>query len=193
MYGGRVTDDYDRRVIVNYLEEYMGDFLFDSNNKYFFAKTKHYNYELPVYADVDEFMKNAQDLLMFDPLEVFGLNSNAEILYLNNSARQLSLDLLNLQVMGGGFQNIEEKNMIILKISEEILSNIEPEFDVQKYTLGAGADIEPILVVLLQEMDRYNKLTAKMIMTMKDLQRAFKGEIGMNAELEVISNQLYNG
>ena len=29
MYGGRVTDDYDRRVLTNYLEEYMGDFLFD--------------------------------------------------------------------------------------------------------------------------------------------------------------------
>ncbi len=31
MYGGRVSDDFDRRVLVCYLDEYMGDFLFDDN------------------------------------------------------------------------------------------------------------------------------------------------------------------
>ena len=31
MYGGRVTDDWDRRILMTYLEEYMGDFLFDKN------------------------------------------------------------------------------------------------------------------------------------------------------------------
>lgn len=29
MYGGRVSDSFDRRVLSTYLEEYMGDFLFD--------------------------------------------------------------------------------------------------------------------------------------------------------------------
>lgn len=33
MYGGRVTDDYDRRVLVCYLDEYMGDFLLDKVKK----------------------------------------------------------------------------------------------------------------------------------------------------------------
>ena len=31
MYGGRVTDDFDRRVLNTYLKEFMGDFIFDSN------------------------------------------------------------------------------------------------------------------------------------------------------------------
>lgn len=31
MYGGRVTDDFDRRVLNTYLKEYVGDFIFDSN------------------------------------------------------------------------------------------------------------------------------------------------------------------
>lgn len=37
MYGGRVTDDYDRRILVTYIDEYMGDFLFDKNREFFFA------------------------------------------------------------------------------------------------------------------------------------------------------------
>lgn len=41
MYGGRVTDDYDRRVLITYLDEYMGDFLFDTNQPFFFSKAGH--------------------------------------------------------------------------------------------------------------------------------------------------------
>jgi len=48
MYGGRVTDDWDRRVMMTYLEEYMGDFLFDKNREFFFAKTPDFNYIQPV-------------------------------------------------------------------------------------------------------------------------------------------------
>jgi len=31
MYGGRVTDNMDRRVLTTYLTEYLGDFIFDTN------------------------------------------------------------------------------------------------------------------------------------------------------------------
>jgi len=37
MYGGRVTDNKDRRVLMTYLEEYFGDFIFDSNQRFFFS------------------------------------------------------------------------------------------------------------------------------------------------------------
>jgi len=38
MYGGRVTDNNDRIILATYLEEYMGDFLFDKNKPFYFAK-----------------------------------------------------------------------------------------------------------------------------------------------------------
>ena len=38
MYGGRVTDDFDRRILVTYLDEYMGDFIFDKNNVFLFSQ-----------------------------------------------------------------------------------------------------------------------------------------------------------
>lgn len=31
MYGGRVTDNNDRRVLNTYLQEFLGDFIFDTN------------------------------------------------------------------------------------------------------------------------------------------------------------------
>lgn len=46
LYGGRVTDDYDRRVLSTYLEEYLGDFIFDKNQPFYFSRTP-YGYALP--------------------------------------------------------------------------------------------------------------------------------------------------
>jgi dynein heavy chain len=39
MYGGRVTDDNDRRTLMTYLQEYLGNFIFDSNQKFYFSRT----------------------------------------------------------------------------------------------------------------------------------------------------------
>lgn len=39
MYGGRVTDDFDRRILNTYLTEYLGDFIFDSNQRFFFSRS----------------------------------------------------------------------------------------------------------------------------------------------------------
>jgi dynein heavy chain len=47
--------------------------------------------------------------------------------------------------------------------------------------------------VLLQELERFNKLLDRMHKTLFDLKRALLGEIGMSTELEELSNSLYNG
>ena len=38
MYGGRVIDDFDRRVVNTYMDEYMGDFIFDTFQPFHFYK-----------------------------------------------------------------------------------------------------------------------------------------------------------
>ena len=45
MYGGRVSDSFDRRVLSTYLEEYMGDFLFDEGNHFYFSRAG-FDYDL---------------------------------------------------------------------------------------------------------------------------------------------------
>lgn len=41
MYGGRVTNDFDRRVMMCYLEEFCGDFIFDTNQQFYFSQAGH--------------------------------------------------------------------------------------------------------------------------------------------------------
>merc|ERR1711988_1126932 len=50
MYGGRIVDDFDRRVAIVYLEEYMGDFLFDTFQKFHFYEGAQTDYCIPDYG-----------------------------------------------------------------------------------------------------------------------------------------------
>lgn len=47
MYGGRVIDDYDRRITNCYMNEYMGDFLFDEFQAFHFYEDENADYCLP--------------------------------------------------------------------------------------------------------------------------------------------------
>ena len=47
MYGGRVIDDFDRRIVKNYMDEYMGDFLFDVFQPFHFYVDETVDYKIP--------------------------------------------------------------------------------------------------------------------------------------------------
>lgn len=94
MYGGRVTDDYDRRVLNCYLKEFFGDFIFDTNQKFFFS-TAEFDYVIPYEAEnLEQFEQEIEKIPLFTNPGVFGLHSNAEIQYFSNSVKELWLNML---------------------------------------------------------------------------------------------------
>jgi len=102
MYGGRVTDDYDRRVLNTYLKEFMGDFIFDSNQKFFFSQAD-FNYIIPQEADSKELIEiEVEKIPLFTNPGVFGLHSNAEIQYFSNAVKELWANTLMMQTSDGG-------------------------------------------------------------------------------------------
>lgn len=54
MYGGRVIDDFDRRIVNTYMDEYMGDFLFDPFQPFHFHQDEHVDYVIPPEAQTRE-------------------------------------------------------------------------------------------------------------------------------------------
>ena len=50
MYGGRVIDDFDRRVVNIYMDEYMGDFIFDTFQPFHFFHNETVDYAIPYNA-----------------------------------------------------------------------------------------------------------------------------------------------
>jgi dynein heavy chain, axonemal len=100
MYGGRVTDDFDRRVVTCYLLEYLGEFIFDTNQKFFFAKNMNTEYTIPSKETGQETFEQTlafiDQIPLFTPPGVFGLHSNAEITYYTNATKTLWINILDM-------------------------------------------------------------------------------------------------
>lgn len=47
MYGGRVIDSFDRRILTSYMDEYFGDFLFYTYRLFHFFYNKVVDYKIP--------------------------------------------------------------------------------------------------------------------------------------------------
>ena len=47
MYGGRAIDNFDRRVLNTYMNEYMGDFIFDTFQPFHFFMNEEVDYRIP--------------------------------------------------------------------------------------------------------------------------------------------------
>lgn len=56
MYGGRVIDDFDRRIVRVYMDEYMGDFLFDTFQPFHFYRDESVDYRVPIAQTRQEFI-----------------------------------------------------------------------------------------------------------------------------------------
>lgn len=98
IYGGRVTDDYDRRVLMTYLEEYLGDFLFDSFQVFNFFSNDNVEYQVPEASSRQEYIESIESLPLANSPEVFGLHPDAEIGYLTNAVKDMLGQLISLQV-----------------------------------------------------------------------------------------------
>jgi dynein heavy chain len=192
IYGGRVTDDLDRRIIRTYLEEYFGDFLFDSFQPFYFFKGPCAIYRIPTGLSREECLQEIEALPLTNAPDVFGLLPDAEIGYLTNATKNLLNQLISLQpranAVGGGISREE----FISNIASEIQSKLPSAFDIARIKKSIGAP-SPTQVVLLQELERWNTLVDKMSLSLRDLRKALKGEIGMSGMLEELANSLFNG
>lgn len=232
MYGGRVSDDMDRRVLSAYLEEYMGDFLFDPRQKFYFSRAG-YDFDLPgnpppisldtaqdqvaeapapaaatVVAedipppDLSTFTSHIEKMPLTNSPLVFGLHPNAEIGFYTNAAKSMWRDLISLQPRRSGTDSALSRDDIVAATAADIQSKVPIlSLDIGSYDpmvvraaiLESAAAPTPCQVVLLQELERWNLLAIRMAKTLIDLQRAFKGEIGMSDNLDALANALFDG
>eukprot|EP01022_Parablepharisma_sp_SALTPOND_P017583 TRINITY_DN2831_c0_g1_i1.p1 TRINITY_DN2831_c0_g1~~TRINITY_DN2831_c0_g1_i1.p1 ORF type:complete len:4437 (+),score=698.95 TRINITY_DN2831_c0_g1_i1:410-13720(+) len=192
MYGGRVTDDFDRRVLMTYLNEYMGDFIFDKNQPFFFS-TSGFDYIVPVCDNYEAYCKFLEQLPTDSTPEVFGLHTNAQIISNTSKAKDLWVDMLKMQTTSSGAARGVNKDEKVEQVANDILSKLKPLFDLHKVREKLHGATSPTQAVLMQELGRFNILTAHIHLTLTDLIKALKGDIAMSSSLDELSNYLFNG
>ncbi len=195
IYGGRVTDTFDRRVLSTYLDEYMGDFLFDTFQPFHFHKAEDVEYRIPADGPLQNYVSGIESLPHVNSPEVFGLHSNAEVGYYTNGAIELFRNLVNLQVTrveNPGASLGINKDMYVAGIAKDIQSKLPEHFDIPLIAKTLG-ELTPTQVVLLQELERWNTLVEHIKISLHQLHQALIGEIGMSNELEDLSKSLLTG
>jgi len=128
MYGGRVTNDFDRRVMMCYLEEFCGDFIFDTNQQFYFSQAGH-DYKVQAHDTLEQYMDAIEEIPLFTNPGVFGLHANAEIIYFTNYAKELWRNTLEMQTSDGGEAGGMNKEEYITSVASDIQSKLPELFD----------------------------------------------------------------
>lgn len=85
------------------------------------------------------------------------------------------------------------RDQFVDNVAEDILKKLPPAFEIWRIKKSFAMNITPTLVVLLQELERFNRLVERMLATLNLLRKALAGEIGMDIVLDNISTSLFNG
>lgn len=75
-YGGRVTDDKDRKLIKILLDDYYCDEVIQENTEYNFGFPE---YQAPALETRDDYLEYIKGLPLFTPPQIFGFHPNADI------------------------------------------------------------------------------------------------------------------
>ncbi|XP_053061953.1 dynein axonemal heavy chain 10 isoform X4 [Acinonyx jubatus] len=193
MYGGRAIDSFDRRILTIYMDEYLGDFIFDTFQPFHFFRNKEVDYKIPAGDEKEKFVEAIEALPLTNTPEAFGLHSNAEIGYYTQAARDMWTHLLELQPQTGESSSGISRDDYIGHVAKDIENKMPQIFDLDQVRKHLGVGLSPTSVVLLQELERFNKLVTRMSRSLAELQRALAGEVGMSNELDDVARSLFLG
>jgi dynein heavy chain len=187
-YGGRVTDDKDKRLIATILKYYMcSDTLKDG---YKFSESGTYiSPEAGVQAD---YLNYIESLPLVPSPEVFGMHENAEITTNQNQALALLLNVQSLQTRSTGSGG-KSKEQIIEETAKYLQSKIPNKFDMREIMSKFPTKYEDSMnTVLSQEAEKYNKLLGLLTSSLQNVLKALSGFITMDEDLEKLVDALYN-
>jgi dynein heavy chain len=188
-YGGRVTDDKDRRCIANILQDFYCESIQDDNYKFSPSGT----YYVPTDGNIEHYLEYIENLPFEDGPEVFGLHANANITSAINETNMMLGEALSLQPKeaGGAGMSWDDK---LAMLSSDIENRLPEQYDIPLALIKFPVRYdESMNTVLTQELGRFNILLLQMKKTLKEVQKALKGLVVMSGELEGMGNSMVDG
>lgn len=190
-YGGRVTDDKDRRTLTCILSRFYCMDVFEES----YAFDENGLYKLPPDGSYDSYLKFIEDLPLVAPPGVFGLHDNATITKDQNQTTKLCSDILLTQSTGGSSDggSTSQEDMVE-SVANDILTRLPENFDMEVAQIRYPVQWdESMNTVLCQELVRFNNLIATIRGSLVSLRKALKGLVVMSSELENVSQSLFYG
>uniref|UniRef100_A0A8D3CSA0 Dynein heavy chain 5 axonemal n=1 Tax=Scophthalmus maximus TaxID=52904 RepID=A0A8D3CSA0_SCOMX len=179
-YGGRVTDDLDKHLLITFTRVWFGESTFgDSFNFY-------KGYTIPVEPKtVQDVLHHIEALPRVDTPEVFGLHANADITYQTNLSNETLSTIINIQPKDSGGGSGETRESSVQRLASEMLDKLPPDYVAHevKGQLQKMGPFQPMNIFLRQEVDRMQRIISSVRSTLTDLQLAIDGTIIMSEDL----------
>ncbi|KAJ3302063.1 Dynein heavy chain 7, axonemal [Kappamyces sp. JEL0829] len=191
-YGGRVTDDWDRRTLMSLLSNFYTPAIVEEPNYKFSPSGIYY---APSKGKYEQYVEYIRSLPLNQSPEIFGIHDNGDIARQLSETRQLFESVIktqeNTNASGAGGKSSDET---IGEVSADILARIAKPFNIEqamkKYPVNYN---ESMNTVLIQEMIRFNRLIQIILSSLVNVQKAIKGLVVLSAELEEVCKSILVG
>ncbi|XP_052285538.1 dynein axonemal heavy chain 12-like isoform X2 [Dreissena polymorpha] len=189
-YGGRVTDDWDRRCLRTMLSDFYTPHIINDSKYKFSASGLYHCPPKGKYQDYLEFIRSLPQSQM---PEVFGMHDNTDISKELQETKLLFDSVLLTQGRSGGGGG-GDSDAQLSTIAGDILSKLPKNFDIEEAIKRYPVEYtESMNTVLVQEMERFNRLTTIVRSSLINIQKAIKGLVVMSQELEQLAGSLLIG
>lgn len=196
-YGGRITDDLDRRLLNTIISKFYTESILDDRYKFSLLD----EYKIPKITEKSHCIDFAQSLPGFDDPEIFGLNRNANISFQTEESSQLLSTVISIMPKNSTSQ-VNEK-AVIEALKDKINVFLDPELGLPKnlvveegskdlFKVESNGLVPILSIVLFQEVERFNILLNCIEASLKELRLAVEGKTVMSAELDKLLTDLNN-
>ncbi|XP_035386791.1 dynein heavy chain 11, axonemal isoform X1 [Electrophorus electricus] len=186
MYGGHITDNWDRRLCCTYLQELINPKMFEE--VLFLCP----GFPAPPELDYAGYHTYVDARLPAESPSLYGLHLNAEIGYMTAADSALFRTLLELQPRDwvAGAEAAQSADDKVKSVLEDLLDRLPEEYDVAELQ-AKTAERSPLVLVCVQECERMNLLLTQIHISLKNLDLAMKGELSISADMETLQTALF--
>ena len=186
MYGGHITDPYDRRIAVTYLAVLLNPNLVDEHTDFMLAPGLRPLLE-GEYEDYKIYVEEASP--PESPL-LFGMHPNAEISLLNNLCDNLFFTILSISGGGGGGGGVSKEEKVGA-LQEAILASLREDFQMIEIRMRIKDKGSPYVVFLLGELERMNKILGAMRMQLNELALGLAGALNISDSMDALITAMF--
>jgi len=191
-YGGKITDDLDRRMFKTYTEVWLTANACSESFNYnpsspIYRIPNDFVYRIPQseqHADYRTYLSSFPEI---DSPEIFGLHPNADLTFRKKEVNSLFDTLGETQPKGGGGDGGVSREDVVSQKCEELEERLPEDYNEDDYKVKInklGGLAVPLNIFLFQEIQRLQRVIGKVRFILAQLRLAINGEVVMTEELQ---------
>ena len=154
-YGGRVTDDQDRVLVLSLLEKFFSSNTLKPSEEYQFSESG--IYYVPDFSTLQEFRNYLDTLPPTEAPDIFGLNSNASIITSEWESNELVRNLVEIQPRVASTDGAVDEEELALGLTDQLPALLDMnECAKDLFKVNHAGLLHCHSTVLKQEIQRYN-------------------------------------